>query len=72
VRCANGYLMESLMRWADKRGQSLVIHGIEISPHLATLARTRLPGMAKRIHTGNAIDWCPPQRFDLVAGGTGE
>jgi 2-polyprenyl-3-methyl-5-hydroxy-6-metoxy-1,4-benzoquinol methylase len=69
VGCANGYLMESLMRWAGERGQSIVVHGLEISPRLATLARSRLPGMAERIHTGNAIDWCPPQRFDLIHTG---
>jgi SAM-dependent methyltransferase len=69
VGCANGYLMESLARWAGERGQSLVVHGLEISPRLATLARTRLPDMAERVHTGNAIDWCPPQRFDLVHTG---
>ena len=69
VGCANGYLMESLVRWGAARGRRIEPYGLEISPELAALARHRLPDWADRIHDGNAIDWQPPMRFDLVRTG---
>lgn len=69
VGCANGYLLESLARWAHERGIPVDLHGLEISPRLASLARTRLPGLAAQIHQGNILDWSAPQRFDLIHTG---
>ena len=64
IGCANGHLMESMARWADVEP-----YGLEISPELAARARQRLPRWADRIWIGNALDWQPPRRFDVVRTG---
>ena len=64
VGCANGHLMESLATWAGVEP-----YGVEISPELAELARRRLPHWADRIWVGNAADWEPPRRFDVIRTG---
>jgi trans-aconitate methyltransferase len=64
VGCANGYLMESMARWAGVEP-----YGLEISPELAELARRRLPRWVDRIWVGNAIAWKPARRFDVVRTG---
>ncbi len=69
VGCANGYLMECMARWASERGRRIEPHGLDISPELVDLARSRLPGWAHRIHAGNVMTWTPPQRFDFVRTG---
>ncbi len=69
VGCANGYLMESVERWAAVRGRRIEPYGLDISPELADLARRRLPRWADRIHTGNVLHWQPARRFDFVRTG---
>jgi len=69
VGCANGYLMESIHKWTAERGHCIEPYGLDISPELADLARTRLPHWAERIHTGNVLTWPPTQRFDFVRTG---
>jgi len=69
VGCANGYLMESLHCWAAARGRTVEPYGLEISARMAALARRRLPQWADRIFVGNALDWTPPRRFDVVHTG---
>lgn len=69
VGCASGYLMECLARWGADRGRSIEPYGLDIAPELADLARRRLPGWANRVFVGNAIDWTPPRRFDVVRTG---
>jgi SAM-dependent methyltransferase len=64
VGCANGFLMESMARWAGVEP-----YGLEISPELADLARRRLPHWRDRVWVGNALDWTPPHRFDVVRTG---
>jgi trans-aconitate methyltransferase len=64
VGCANGHLMESMAAWAGVEP-----YGLEIAPELAALARRRLPQWADRIWVGNALDWTPPRRFDVVRTG---
>ena len=63
VGCANGYLMECLPRWT---AFAVEPYGLEISPELAALARTRLPQWAERIFVGNALDWEPPRTFTYL------
>jgi hypothetical protein len=72
VGCANGYLMESIRRWGIERGIDVEPYGVDISPRIAALAKHRLPHWASRIFVGNAIDWVPPQRFDVVQIGLDE
>jgi len=64
VGCANGHLLESMVRWAGVEP-----YGLEISRELAEVARCRLPQWADRIWVGNAIDWKPPHGFDIVRTG---
>ncbi|MEX0875542.1 MAG: class I SAM-dependent methyltransferase [Actinomycetota bacterium] len=72
VGCANGYLMESVERWGAERGIEVEPYGLDISWRIASLARFRLPEWAERIFVGNAIDWTPPMRFDVVQIGLDE
>ncbi len=69
VGCANGHLMECWTAWATEAGHRVEPFGVEISPALAALARRRCPQWAHRIWTGNAFDWSPPRRFDVVRTG---
>jgi 2-polyprenyl-3-methyl-5-hydroxy-6-metoxy-1,4-benzoquinol methylase len=64
VGCANGLLMETIARWGG-----VDPYGLDISPELAELARSRLPRWADRIWVGNALEWKPPHRFDVIRTG---
>jgi SAM-dependent methyltransferase len=68
VGCANGLLMESVVRWCADRRIAVEPYGVDLAPGLVDLARRRLPHWAGRIWVGNAIDWLPPdgERFDYV------
>ena len=66
VGCANGYLMECLPRWTPFAVEP---YGLDISPELADLARTRLPEWEDRIFVGNALTWDPPRQFTYVRTG---
>jgi SAM-dependent methyltransferase len=63
VGCANGYLLESLVRWSP---HPIEPYGLDFSPRLVELARRRLPQWADRFFLGDALEWEPPQRFDFV------
>jgi protein-L-isoaspartate O-methyltransferase len=67
VGCANGYLMECIVRWAEP--YRIEPYGLEIAPELAELARRRLPHWADRIFVGNALHWEPPFRFTFIRTG---
>lgn len=69
VGCANGLLMASVARWSQRRGLAIEPYGVEISPRLAALARSRYPQWRERIWTANADGWQPPMRFDYVRTG---
>jgi len=69
VGSASGYLLECMVAWCARAGIAIEPYGLDIAPELADLARTRLPAWRDRIFTGNAIDWRPPQRFDVVRTG---
>jgi len=66
VGCANGYLLESLVRWGRKRGLRLTPHGVDRSTPLIDRARTRLPKFAGNMHVGDAWSWKPPQHYKYV------
>lgn len=69
IGCASGYLMERMVAWCADAGIACEPYGLDISPELAGLARDRLPHWRDRIFTGNAMDWQPPGRFDVVRTG---
>jgi hypothetical protein len=66
VGAANGELMEGLERWGKERGIEVEPYGLDISPRLAALARSRLPAWAERIEVGNVLEHEPGRRYDLV------
>jgi SAM-dependent methyltransferase len=66
IGCANGLLMECIVRWAAEEGHAIEPYGLDFSEKLVELARGRLPAWRDRIHLGNALFWEPPMRFDYV------
>jgi SAM-dependent methyltransferase len=66
IGCANGYLLECVVRWTGDRGLRIDPYGLDVSESLARIARQRLPGYADQIYVGNSFDWRPPFRFDFV------
>lgn len=66
IGCANGYLLECLMRWVGERGVAIVPYGLDMSEKLIHLAKQRLPQYASNLFVGNAWYWKPPLRFDFV------
>lgn len=66
VGCANGHLMECLVEWAATKGFRIEPYGLDLSAALVTLARQRLPRWSNRLFIGNAFEWTPPIRFDLL------
>lgn len=66
IGCANGYLLECVLRWTAERGVGIEPYGLDLSAKLVTLARERLPTYADNLFVGNAWDWTPPQTFDYV------
>jgi hypothetical protein len=67
IGCANGLLMESMVRWAAEEGYQLEPYGLDISERMAEVARRRLPQWVERIFVGNVMTWKPPQKFDFVS-----
>jgi SAM-dependent methyltransferase len=66
VGCANGYLLECLVRWGKDRGLRLTPCGLDQGSRLIGLARQRFPGCADHFFVGNAWDWKPARRFRYV------
>ncbi len=66
IGCANGHLLECLMKWAGEDGITLTPFGLDISERLVELARKRLPRYASHFFVGNAWNWLPPRRFKYV------
>jgi SAM-dependent methyltransferase len=66
VGCANGYLLECLLRWTQERRVQIIPYGWDFSAQLLALARQRLPQYADQLFVGTAGDWPPPRRFDSV------
>jgi SAM-dependent methyltransferase len=67
VGCANGYLLECLVPWAQARGVRLSPYGLDIGERLIYLAQQRLPHWADRFFVGNIWDWEPPRQFHYVS-----
>lgn len=66
IGCANGYLLECIMKWKLEDGIHTTPYGLDIGEKLVKLAKERLTGFADNMFVGNAFDWDPPQRFDYV------
>jgi SAM-dependent methyltransferase len=66
IGCANGVLLEDVVRWCAQRGLELDPWGLDVSPGLVRLARRRCPQWAHQLLVGDAADWAPPRPFDCV------
>lgn len=66
IGCANGYLLECVMKWTAERGISIVPYGLDISERLVELAKARLPAYRDNLCVGNGWDWDNPRRFHHV------
>jgi len=66
VGCANGYLLECLVKWGHERGLALEPYGLNCGPRLIERAKRRLPDYRANFYVGNAWDWEPPRRFRYV------
>lgn len=66
IGCANGYLLECLLRWTEERGFVIIPYGLDFSAKLLALAQKRLPQYADHLFVGNVWDSTPPQTFDYV------
>lgn len=66
VGCANGYLLECLVKWGLEREVKIVPAGVDISSHLIKIAKKRLPKFAANFYVGNAWNWEPPRKFRYV------
>jgi trans-aconitate methyltransferase len=66
IGCANGYLLECVIRWGGERGVSIVPYGLDLSRKLVALAKKRLPDYENNFYTGNAWDWKNPVKFKYV------
>jgi 2-polyprenyl-3-methyl-5-hydroxy-6-metoxy-1,4-benzoquinol methylase len=66
--CANGHLLDSIVRWCRERGVHVEPYGLDISKALVDVARRRLPQWRDRFWVGNALTWRPSDdlRFDVV------
>ncbi len=66
VGCANGFLLECLVKWAIERGFKLIPHGIDIGANLIAVAKKRMPKYADNFFIGNAWDWTPKRMYKYV------
>lgn len=66
IGCANGYLLECILRWTRERGLLIDPFGLDFSEKLVALAQARLPQYADHIFLGNAWEWSPPRKFNFV------
>jgi SAM-dependent methyltransferase len=66
IGCANGYLLECIMRWTSERNLEIIPYGIDISEKLIDLAKERLPEYTGNLYAANGWDWDNPVRFDFV------
>jgi SAM-dependent methyltransferase len=66
IGCANGYLLECLLRWTRARGLLIIPYGLDFSEKLVALAQKLLPVYADHLFVSNAWEWSPPLTFDYV------
>jgi SAM-dependent methyltransferase len=64
IGCANGYLLESLIRWQAVRDITIEPYGLDISEELLREARQRLPEAT--FYNTNVWGWKAPKRYDHV------
>ena len=66
IGCANGYLLECILKWVGERNLTITPFGLDLSERLIALAKNRLPDYTENLYTGNAWDWNTAVKFDYV------
>ena len=66
IGCANGYLLECILKWTAARNINIIPYGLDLSEKLTELARQRLSQYKQNIFTGNGWTWKNPVKFDYV------
>ena len=66
IGCANGYLLECLVKWGNELSLELIPYGIDLSEKLVKLAKQRHPKYQSNFHVGNAWTWKPLVQYDYV------
>ena len=69
IGCANAALLEDVVAWCGQRGVEVDPWGLDVSPDLVALGRRRCPQWADRLLVGDAADWTPDRRWDVVRTG---
>ena len=64
--CANGYLLQSMIKWKSRDGINVIPYGLDIGHKLIELSKKRLQQYACNFFQGNIINWEPPFKFDYV------
>lgn len=64
--CANGFLLESVVEWAQERGIKLDPFGVDLNALLIQEAIRRFPDAAHHFWVANAWGWLPPRRFRWI------
>ncbi|HET7615706.1 MAG TPA: class I SAM-dependent methyltransferase, partial [Bacillales bacterium] len=65
IGCANGYLLECVLKWKEQEGIRIEPNGLDIGRKLVEMTKERLC-RSKNVHVGNALTWEPPQHYDFV------
>ena len=67
VGCGQGDLLRAIHRWAQRRGRTVTLTGLDLNPASATAARDATPsGMAIAWRTGDVFAYAPSPRPDLI------
>lgn len=64
--CANGYLLESLVKWTEEKEIFLTPHGLDAGKLLIEQAQKRMSLFSRNFYIGNAWDWVPPRQYLYV------
>lgn len=66
IGCANGYLLECILKWIGEKGIKIIPYGLDLSRRLIDLAKKRLPQYKANLYIGNGWNWASPIQFDYV------
>jgi len=67
VACGHGDLLRAIGRWAQRRGLSVTLEGIDLNPGSAVAAAAATPDdLAIHWRTGNVFDYHPDPRPDFI------
>ena len=68
IGCANGYLLECIMKWTGERGISITPYGLDLSEKLVELAKNKA-GVGRNSTLGAIQELVGGKRLDARRGG---